>query len=162
MSIVHRDINSSNILLDEQLIAKVSDFGASRDIPIDQTGVNTVVQGTFGYLNPKYYHTWGLTKKSDVYSFGIILVELLTRKKPFDRMPSPGASLTVEFILLVNQDKLSEILDLQVTEEAGQKAKEVAVIALMCLSLHGEDRPTMRQVEKRLEALLTEFHGHEC
>jgi hypothetical protein len=77
-------------------------------------------------------------------------------------MPSPGASLTVEFILLVNQDKLSEILDLQVTEEAGQKAKEVAVIALMCLSLHGEDRPTMRQVEKRLEALLTEFHGHEC
>lgn len=161
ISIVHRDIKSSNILLDERLIAKVSDFGASRDIPIDQTGVNTAVQGTFGYLDPEYYHTWRLTEKSDVYSFGVILVELLTRKKPFDCMPSPGASLTAEFILLVNQDKLSEILDPQVTEEGGQKAKEVAAIAVMCLSLHGEDRPIMRQVETRLEALLTEVHGHE-
>jgi serine/threonine protein kinase len=161
MSIVHRDIKSSNILLDERLVAKVSDFGASRDIPIDQTGVNTAVQGTFGYLDPEYYHTWRLTEKSDVYSFGVILVELLTRKKPFDRMPSPGASLTAEFILLVNQDKLSEILDPQVTEEGGQKAKEVAAIAVMCLTLHGEDRPTMRQLETRLEALLTEVHGHE-
>ncbi|CAL5022673.1 unnamed protein product [Urochloa decumbens] len=160
-SIVHRDIKSSNILLDERLVAKVSDFGASRDIPIDHTGVNTAVQGTFGYLDPEYYHTWRLTKKSDVYSFGVILVELLTRKKPFDRMPSQGASLTAEFILLVDQDKLSEILDPQVTEEGEQQSKEVAAIAVMCLSLHGEDRPIMRQVETRLEALLIEVYGHE-
>ncbi|CAN6209870.1 unnamed protein product [Urochloa humidicola] len=157
-SIVHRDIKSTNILLDEQLIAKVSYFGASRDIPIDKTGVNTAVQGTFGYLDLEYYHTWRLTEKSDVYSFGVILVELLTRKKPFDRMSSAGASLIAEFILLANQDKLSEILDPQVIEEGGQETKEVAAIAVICLSLHGEDRPTMRQVETKLEAQQTEVH----
>ncbi|XP_062201315.1 wall-associated receptor kinase 3-like [Phragmites australis] len=159
ISIVHRDIKSTNILLDERLIAKVSDFGASRGIPIDQTGVNTAVQGTFGYLDPEYYHTWRLTEKSDVYSFGVILVELLTRKKPSVRMSSPGASLTAEFILLVNQDKISEILDPQVIEEGGEEAKEVAAMAVMCLSLHGEDRPMMRQVETRLEALQTGAPG---
>ncbi|CAL5079732.1 unnamed protein product [Urochloa decumbens] len=161
ISIMHRDIKSTNILLDERLIAKVSDFGASRDIPVDQTGVNTAVQGTFGYLDPEYYHTWRLTEKSDVYSFGVILVELLTRKKPFDRMSSAGASLIAEFILLAKQDKLYEILDPQVIEEGGQEAKEVAATAVMCLSLHGEDRPMMRQVETRLEALQSEAHGPE-
>ncbi|WVZ64686.1 hypothetical protein U9M48_014176 [Paspalum notatum var. saurae] len=161
ISIVHRDIKSTNILLDEQLTAKVSDFGASRFIPVDQTGVDTAVQGTIGYLDPEYYHTWRLTEKSDVYSFGVILVELLTRKKPFDRLSTPGVSLTAEFLSLVNQDKLSEILDLQVIEEGGEQTKEVVAIAVMCLSLHGEDRPMMRQVETRLEALLIEAHGHE-
>ncbi|KAL6595029.1 hypothetical protein ACP70R_048132 [Stipagrostis hirtigluma subsp. patula] len=162
ISIVHRDIKSTNILLDERLTAKVSDFGTSRGIPIDQSGVNTAIQGTFGYLDPEYYHTWRLTEKSDVYSFGVVLVELLTRKKPFARLSSPGASLTAEFILLVNQDKLSEILDPQVIKEgAEEEAKEVAAVAVKCLSLHGEDRPTMRQVETRLEALQAGVHGVE-
>ncbi|KAM0830716.1 hypothetical protein ACQ4PT_066040 [Festuca glaucescens] len=155
VSIVHRDIKSANILLDDQLTAKVSDFGASRGIPIDQTGVATAVQGTFGYLDPEYYHTRRLTEKSDVYSFGVMLVELLTRKKPCVHMPSPGASLTAEFILRVNQGKLFEMLDQQVIEEGGEEAKDVAVVAVMCLSLKGEDRPTMRQVETRLEAMQT-------
>ncbi|TVU02093.1 hypothetical protein EJB05_52459, partial [Eragrostis curvula] len=162
ISIVHRDIKSANILLDETLTSKVSDFGTSRGIPIDQSGVNTAVQGTFGYLDPEYYHTWRLTEKSDVYSFGVVLVELLTRKKPCALLSSPGASLTAEFISLVNQDKLFEILDPQVVEEgAGEEAKEVAAMAVMCLSLHGEDRPTMRQVETRLETLQSGVHGVE-
>lgn len=155
VSIVHRDIKSANILLDDRLTAKVSDFGASRGIPIDQTGVTTAVQGTFGYLDPEYYYTGRLTEKSDVYSFGVMLVELLTRKKPFVPMSSPGANLTAEFILLVNQDKLFEIIDPQVIEEGGEEAKEVAAVAVMCLSLNGEDRPTMRQVETKLEAMQT-------
>uniref|UniRef100_M8BMI6 Wall-associated receptor kinase 1 n=1 Tax=Aegilops tauschii TaxID=37682 RepID=M8BMI6_AEGTA len=155
VSIVHRDVKSANVLLDDRLTTKVSDFGASRGIPIDQTGVTTAVQGTFGYLDPEYYHTRRLTEKSDVYSFGVMLVELLTRKKPCVDLSTPGASLIAEFILRVNQDKICEMLDQQVIEEGTEEAKQVAAVALMCLSLKGEDRPTMRQVETKLEVIQT-------
>lgn len=155
VSIVHRDVKSANVLLDDRVTAKVSDFGASRGIPIDQTGVTTAVQGTFGYLDPEYYHTRRLTEKSDVYSFGVMLVELLTRKKPCVDLSTPGASLIAEFILRVNQDKICEMLDQQVIEEGTEEAKQVAAVALMCLSLKGEDRPTMRQVETKLEVIQT-------
>jgi serine/threonine protein kinase len=153
--VIHRDIKPSNILLDEALTAKVSDFGASRYIPIDQTGTATAVQGTIGYLDPMYYYTGRLTENSDVYSFGVLLVELLTRRKPSLYRSSEGDGLVMQFLTLLAHDNLSEILDPQVVEEGGGKVKEVATIAASCIKLRGEERPTMRQVEMTLEALQT-------
>ncbi|CAO2207177.1 unnamed protein product [Urochloa humidicola] len=153
-SVVHRDIKTSNILLDDRLTAKVSDFGASRGIAIDQSGVTTGIQGTFGYLDPEYYYTRRLTDKSDVYSYGVMLVELLTRKKPIAYISPEGVGLVAHFVTSVNQDTLNEILDEQVIDEGEEEGKQVAEIAAMCLRMNGEDRPTMRNVEMRLQGLL--------
>uniref|UniRef100_A0ACD5ZF21 Uncharacterized protein n=1 Tax=Avena sativa TaxID=4498 RepID=A0ACD5ZF21_AVESA len=152
--VIHRDIKSTNILLDATLTAKVSDFGASRHIQIDKTGVMTKVQGTIGYLDPMYYQTGRLTEKSDVYSFGVVLIELVTRKKPFLYL-SPGGDtgLVEHFVTLLSEGNLVEILDPQVVEEGGEEIKEVATLAASCIKSRGEDRPTMRQVEMALEGI---------
>ncbi|CAL4982988.1 unnamed protein product [Urochloa decumbens] len=154
MPIFHRDIKSSNILLDNALTAKVSDFGASRYIPIDQKGVTTAVQGTMGYLDPMYYYTGRLTDKSDVFSFGVLLVELLTRKKPYVYRSVDDDGLVSHFVSLLTEGKLVDIVDPQVMEEEDGEIQEVATLAAMCTKLKGEDRPTMREVEMALESLL--------
>ncbi|KAL6642550.1 hypothetical protein ACP70R_020731 [Stipagrostis hirtigluma subsp. patula] len=151
--VIHRDIKSSNILLDDTLTTKVSDFGASRYIPMDKTGLTTRVQGTIGYLDPMYFYTGRLTEKSDVYSFGVILVELLTRKKPFSYVSSDGEGLVAQFVHLLDEENLVQILDPQVIEEGGKEVQEVAVLAASCIKLRGDGRPTMREVEHTLEGL---------
>ncbi|KAF7082423.1 hypothetical protein CFC21_086295 [Triticum aestivum] len=150
--IIHRDIKSSNILLDDTLIAKVADFGASRYIPLDKSGLTTMVQGTLGYLDPMYFYTGRLTEKSDIYSFGVMLIELMTRKKPFSYMASEDG-LVAHFVTLFAEGNLSQILDPQVLNESGNTIEEIATIAVACVKLRGEERPTMRQVELRLEGV---------
>ncbi|CAN6362533.1 unnamed protein product [Urochloa humidicola] len=151
--IIHRDIKSSNILLDDTLTAKVSDFGASRYIPIDKTGLTTRIQGTRGYMDPMYFQTNRLTEKSDVYSFGVILVELLTRKKPFSYLSTEGDGLVSHFLNLHAEGNIVHIIDPQVIEEGGEKVHEVVALAASCINLKGEERPIMRHVEHILEGL---------
>lgn len=153
--IIHRDVKSANILLDGTNTAKVSDFGASRLIPLDQTEVATMVQGTIGYLDPEYMQTSQLTEKSDVYSFGVVLVELLTGEKPFCfGRPEERRSLATHFLSCLKKDNVFEVIqDGLWNEENKQVIMEVAVLAANCLRLIGEERPSMKEVAMELEGM---------
>ncbi|KAM1539896.1 hypothetical protein ACFX14_004687 [Malus domestica] len=161
MQIIHRDVKLTNILLDENYTAKVSDFGASRLIPLDQAQLATLVQGTIGYLDPEYFHTSQLTDKSDVYSFGVVLMELLTSKLALDsHRPEGEKNLARFFLCLMEEDRLNEILDDDILNERNiETLKTVANLAKRCVRLKGEDRPTMKEVAMELEGMrITEKH----
>ncbi|GKF98941.1 putative wall-associated receptor kinase-like protein 16, partial [Tanacetum coccineum] len=110
--IIHRDVKPMNILLDNDYVAKVADFGASKLIPMDQIELATIVQGTLGYLDPEYLQTNQLTDKSDVYSFGVVLVELFTGRKAlsFDR-PEKDRNLAIYFLSSLKEGRLFQVLD---------------------------------------------------
>ncbi|XP_042392570.1 wall-associated receptor kinase 1-like [Zingiber officinale] len=155
ISIFHRDIKSSNILLDDTLRAKVSDFGASKFIPLDQTHIVTAIHGTFGYLDPEYYQTSQLTEKSDVYSFGVILLELLTGKKPI-YLTNTGSqqNLAINFLQTTREKILFKLIEDCILQEATeQELLEISNLIEMCLSLKGVQRPTMKEVEYKLQGL---------
>ena len=117
--------------------------------------MSTFVQGTLGYLDPEYMQTSVLTEKSDVYSFGVVLAELLTGKRAltFDR--SEGVcNLALSFVSLMEDDQLPQLVDDAIVDETDMEAiKEVANLTKRCLSLKGEDRPTMKEVAMELERL---------
>uniref|UniRef100_A0A803QE05 Protein kinase domain-containing protein n=1 Tax=Cannabis sativa TaxID=3483 RepID=A0A803QE05_CANSA len=156
--IYHRDIKSTNILLDEKYRAKVADFGTSRTVSIDQTHVTTLIYGTFGYLDPEYFQSSQFTDKSDVYSFGVVLVELLTGEKAISITRSKeGKSLATYFLISMEEDRLFEILDSRLIKESENHNRDqiiaVSNLAKKCLNLNGRMRPTMKEVSGELERI---------
>ncbi|WVY90473.1 hypothetical protein V8G54_035987 [Vigna mungo] len=153
--IIHRDVKTANILLDDTYTAKVSDFGASRLVPIDHTEITTIVQGTLGYLDPEYMQSSQLTEKSDVYSFGVVLVELLTGEKAFSfSRAEEQRSLTVHFLCSLKEDRLFDVIQVGLLDEENQQEiMQVAILAARCLRLIGEERPSMKEVTMELEGI---------
>ena len=153
--IYHKDIKSSNILLDEKYMAKVADFGMSRMISIDDTHLSTVVKGTRGYYDPEFVQTGKFTEKSDVYSFGVVLLELLTGKKPIIHVgPEEPKTLASYFIECVEENCVFDIIDEEVMKE-GEKDHIIKVINLAskCLKLNGKRRPNMKEITLELEGI---------
>lgn len=153
--IYHRDIKSSNILLDEKYRAKVSDFGTSRSMQIDQTHLTTQVHGTFGYLDPEYFRSHQFTEKSDVYSFGVVLAELLTGQKAIRQLTSQeGKSLATWFLSSLDNSSFHDLIDSQVLKEGKEEELiGIANLAKRCLNLDGKQRPTMKEVLQELVAI---------
>ncbi|KAJ3691465.1 hypothetical protein LUZ61_020629 [Rhynchospora tenuis] len=151
--ILHGDVKTANILLDENRVAKVSDFGASKLAPNDEAEIATLVQGTCGYLDPEYLLTCQLTDKSDVYSFAVIILELLTRKKAlYFEGPEVDRSLASSFCTAKKEGRFLEILDVQVRNELQLEVlEEIGDLVMQCLSMNREERPMMREVADTLE-----------
>ncbi|KAL0872868.1 hypothetical protein Bca101_022573 [Brassica carinata] len=156
--IYHRDIKSTNILLDEKHRAKVADFGTSRSITIDQTHWTTVVSGTVGYVDPEYYRSSQYTDKSDVYSFGVVLAELITGDKPVVIVQNTQEirSLAEHFRVAMKEKRLSDIMDGRIKDDCKpEQVMAVAKLAVKCLSSKGKKRPSMREVFMELERICT-------
>ncbi|CAH1449402.1 unnamed protein product [Lactuca virosa] len=157
--VIHRDVKSSNILLDDNWAAKISDFGLSKIGATNQrsTYVNTLVKGTFGYLDPNYYTTGRLTRKSDVYSFGVVLLEVLCRKRAVDRnLDEEQWGLVSWAQESIKEGNLKNIIDSGIRGQISQKClKDFMRITERCLHNNPKQRPTMAEVVVSLDSMLT-------
>ncbi|KAL5733156.1 hypothetical protein ACOSQ2_032848 [Xanthoceras sorbifolium] len=158
--IYHRDVKSSNILLDEKLNAKVADFGLSRLAHTDLSHISTCAQGTLGYLDPEYYKKFQLTDKSDVYSFGVVLLELLTSQKAIDfNRAEDDVNLAVYVQGMMEEEKLMEAIDPLLKENASavevDTMKALAFLAVSCLEDRRQNRPSMKEVAEEIEYIIS-------
>ncbi|GFQ05254.1 LRR receptor-like serine/threonine-protein kinase fei 1 [Phtheirospermum japonicum] len=153
--IVHRDIKSSNILLDENLVPRVSDFGLAKLLVDEDAHVTTVVAGTFGYLAPEYLQSGRATEKSDVYSFGVLLLELVTGKRPTDpSFVKRGLNVVGWMNTLLRENRLEDVVDKRCTDAEVDTVEVLLEIAGRCTDANPDDRPTMQQVLQFLEQVV--------
>ncbi|KAL7604651.1 hypothetical protein Lser_V15G20314 [Lactuca serriola] len=158
-AIIHRDVKSTNILLDENFVAKVADFGLSKLGPKEKgvDYVNTVVKGTLGYLDPEYYKYQQLTEKSDVYSFGAVLLEVLCSRPVIINRGVPDEEMNLAEWGRKNYGKgtLHEIVDKRISDEIAPNClMKFGEVANSCLRMKGSKRPKMDEVVWRLEFAL--------
>ncbi|KAI3519967.1 hypothetical protein L1887_09187 [Cichorium endivia] len=157
--IYHRDVKSSNILLDDRMRAKVADFGLSRLAQSDVTHVTTCAQGTLGYLDPDYYWSYQLTDKSDVYSFGVLLLEILTCQKVIDfNRPTDDVNLVAYIKRIVNGERLVDAIDQSLKIHATSLEIDAMIafglLAMSCLEEHREKRPSMKDASEEIEYIM--------
>ncbi|XP_008792620.2 wall-associated receptor kinase-like 14 [Phoenix dactylifera] len=156
--IYHRDIKSSNILIDHNFGAKVADFGLSRIGMTESSHISTAPQGTPGYLDPQYHQDFHLSDKSDVYSFGVVLAEMITGMKAVDFGRAPTeVNLAALAVDRIGKGRMEEIIDpfikVNVDEWTLVSIRKVAELAFRCLAFHKDLRPSMKEVAEELEML---------
>ncbi|CAL5399084.1 unnamed protein product [Camellia sinensis] len=153
--IIHGDIKSNNILLDEYLNAKVSDFGLSMSIADPKNfHITTQVKGTMGYLDPEYCMTQQLTVKSDVYGFGVLMIELITAKQPIEKDKYIVSEVWQKMDKTEDLYDLHEILDPNILGTAVKGLEKFVDLAMRCVEEEGAARPTMCEVVKEIENIM--------
>ncbi|CAH8330017.1 unnamed protein product [Eruca vesicaria subsp. sativa] len=152
--VVHRDIKSSNILIDDKFNSKISDFGLAKLLGADKSFITTRVMGTFGYVAPEYANSGLLNEKSDVYSFGVVLLEAITGRYPVDYARPPPEVHLVEWLkMMVQQRRSEEVIDPNLNTKPSTSAlKRTLLTALRCVDPMSEKRPRMSQVARMLES----------
>uniref|UniRef100_A0A803R9L8 Protein kinase domain-containing protein n=1 Tax=Cannabis sativa TaxID=3483 RepID=A0A803R9L8_CANSA len=155
--VIYRDFKTSNVLLDSDFTAKLSDFGLAKMGPEgSETHVTTRVMGTYGYAAPEYVSTGHLTTKSDIYSFGVVLLELLTGRRAMEKSRPKGEQNLVDWVkpYLTSSRRLRYVIDPRLQGQYSVKgAKEMALLGLHCISLNPKDRPKMPIIIETLESL---------
>ncbi|KAI8528676.1 hypothetical protein RHMOL_Rhmol12G0166000 [Rhododendron molle] len=159
--VIHRDVKTNNILLDNNFCVKVADFGLSRLFPTNVTHVSTAPQGTPGYVDPEYHECYQLTDKSDVYSFGVVLIELVSSKPAVDiTRHRHEINLSAMAMNKIQNHALHELIDPYLGFETDFKAREmiseVAELAFQCLQSERDMRPCMEKVLETLKGIQSE------
>jgi len=148
--LVHRDVRSRNVLLDQSFCAKLSNFGLSVAITPGEKPQRCTVEGKRGYIDPEYVETQEVTDKCDVYSFGVLMLELLTGRQP-DMMAKTGLDLVNMFVSAVGKNRMMEMIAKEVLEQGSwNEIERFALLALRCVAKKGLERPTMVEVVTEL------------